>query len=196
MNWKTYFIICFIVIVMAIVFSHSASAQQIPPGIRYRKASDEINQKARSLLEDALTAKPGTVNIDSISSGPIACGPLLWEAIKDNAGKELRDATLMVLIINAAKPLQKEGRGLAKPEQRRAFWNLFIEKVKSGNSFTVRKAETSDIAYFWATIPFDIEEPLQIIDFGKVKVLVNFMIKNGEPKIFWMDIVGDLKTLN
>ena len=47
----------------------------------------------------------------------------------------------------------------------------------------------------WATIPFDIEEPLYIADFGKQKVLVNFTVKNGEPKIFWMDIVGDLANL-
>lgn len=195
MNLKNYGLICLAVTVTALVLNYSVSAQQIPAGVRYKKASDEINQKAKQLLENAVSAKPDTVNIDSISGGPIACGPLLWEVIKDEAGKELRDATPMILIINASKPLRKEGRGLAKPEQKRAFWKLFIEKIKANNSFTVRKAETSEIAYFWATIPFDIEEPLQIIDFGKVKVLVNFTMKNGEPKIFWMDVVGDLKTL-
>lgn len=183
------------VAITALFITHPMSAQQIPEGVRYKKTTDEINEKAKLLLENALLVKPEMVSIDSISSGPIACGPMLWEAIEAYAGKELRDATPMILIINTSKPLRKEGRGLVKPEQKRAFWNLFIEKIKSGNSFTIRKAEAAEIAYFWATIPFDIEEPLQIIDFGKLSVLVNFTVKNGEPKIFWMDIVRDLKTL-
>lgn len=181
--------------VAALFLAYSVSGQQIPAGVRYKKASDEINQKAKVLLEDALTARPEKLNIDSISAGAIACGPLLWEAIKNSAGKELLDANPMVLIIQASKPIMKDGRGFAKSQEKRAFWNLFIDKIKAGNSFAIRKADTSEIAYYWATIPFDIEEPLQIIDFGKVKVLVNFVTKNGKPKIFWMDIVGDLKTL-
>ena len=195
MNMKGRCIFPVAILIASLFFTCAVVAQQIPSGVRYKKASDEINQKAKALLESVLSAKANTVNLDSISNGPIACGPLLWEAIKDGAGEELRDATPMILIINASKPFRKEGKGLAKAEQKRAFWNLFIEKVKSNNSFSIRRAETSEIAYFWATIPFDIEEPLQIIDFGKIKVLVNFTTKNGEPKIFWMDIVGDLKTL-
>lgn len=195
MNVKCLYLVLFTLATLVPPFTFGVSAQQIPNGVRYKRATDEINQKAKSLLENALSLKSDAVNLDSISSGPIACGPLLWEAIKESAGKELRDATPVVMIINASTPLQKEGRGLMKPEQKRAFWNLFVDKVKSGNSFIIRKAETPEIAYFWATIPFDIEEPLQIIDFGKTKVLVNFTVKNGEPKIFWLDIVGDLKTL-
>jgi hypothetical protein len=175
--------------------AYSANAQQIPAGVRYKKASDEINQKAKSILESALMAKADAVNLESISDGIIVCGPLLWDALKDQAGKELREAKLMMVVIGSAKPLTKEGRGIVTMEQKRAFWKLFVEKVKANNSFMVRKAEAPEIQYYWATIPFDIEEPLYIVDFGKVKVLVNFTVKNGEPKLFWMDIVGDLATL-
>lgn len=172
----------------------SVNAQQIPAGVRYKKAPDEINQKAKSMLESAL-AKSDDVNLEIISDGAIACGPLLWDALKDQAGKELREAKPMIVVIGAAKPLTKEGRGIITPKQKRAFWKLFVEKIKVSNSFTVKKAEAPEIQYYWATIPFDIEEPLYIVDFGKVKVLVNFTVKNSEPKIFWIDIVGDLATL-
>ncbi len=173
----------------------SINAQQIPAGVRYKKASDEINRKAKSMLESALMAKADAVNLESISDDAIACGPLLWDALKDQAGKELREAKLLLVVIGAAKPLTKEGRGIVTSEQKRAFWKLFAEKIKANNSFSVRKAEAPEIQYYWATIPFDIEEPFYIVDFGKVKVLVNFTVKNQEPKIFWMDVVGDLATL-
>jgi hypothetical protein len=107
----------------------------------------------------------------------------------------LKEANLLAVVIGVNPPLRKEGRGIRTPEEKRAFWKLFLERVKQNNPVVVRKAEVSEIQYYWATIPFDIEEPLYIADFAKQRVLVNFMVKNGEPKIFWMDIVGDLANL-
>lgn len=59
----------------------------------------------------------------------------------------------------------------------------------------MRPAAAPEIQYYWATIPFDIEEPLYVIDFGKQRVLVHFTARGGEPRLFWMDIAGDLTTL-
>jgi hypothetical protein len=170
-------------------------SQQIPEGVRYKKSSDEVNQKAKSILEDALGSKAESTNIETIAGDAFACGPLLWDAIKSGAGKELKEANKLVLVMGANPPVQKEGRGIRTPEEKHAFWKLFIERVKQNNPVVVRKAEASEIQYYWATISFDIEEPLYIADFGKQKVLVNFIVKNGKPKIFWMDIVGDLAHL-
>lgn len=125
---------------LALSVASAVKAQQIPEGVRYKKASDEMNQKAKSILENALGPKAESVNIESISEGAIACGPLLWDAIKGGAGKELKEAHLMAVIIGANPPVQKEGRGVRTSEEKRAFWKLFVERVKQNNPVVVRKA--------------------------------------------------------
>ena len=184
------------IVCMATFFVHTERAQEIPAGVRYKKTTDEINQKAKQILEDALAQKADAVNIEAFSDSAIVCGPLLWDSMKDSAGTVLRGGKTMIHVIPAQPaPIRKEGKAFINADQSTAFWKLFIEKIRANNSIKVRKAETAEIAYFWATIPFDIEEPLLVADFGKMKVVVNFSTKNGKPKIFWIDIVGDLKAL-
>lgn len=184
------------IVCIATVLVLLGSAQEIPVGVRYKKTTDEINEKAKHILEDALAQKMEAVNIEAFFGSAIVCGPLLWDSIKDSANSALRGGKTMINIIPAQPdPIRKEGKAFINADQATAFWKLFIEKVKGNNSFKVRKAETAEISYFWATIPFDIEEPLLVADFGKMKVVVNFSSKNGKPKIFWVDIVGDMKAL-
>jgi hypothetical protein len=115
--------------------------------------------------------------------------------LKEHASKDLQGANPTLIVIGAAKPVSKEATRLITAGQKKEFWKLFAGRIKQGNSFKVRKATAPEIQYYWATIPFDIEEPFYIIDFGKQRVLAHFMVKNGEPKIFWMDMVGDLATI-
>lgn len=173
----------------------TVKTQEIPTGVTYKRTSDAVNNKARQILENAFAAKAESMDVDAIFGSVIACGPLLWDVMKEAGRDKFKGANPMILIINAAKPIRKEGRGISNEEQKRFFWKLLIDKVKLDSTFTIRKAKASEIQYYWATIPFDIEEPFLIVDFGRVNVLINFTVKNGEPRIFWMDIVGDLNTL-
>jgi hypothetical protein len=171
----------------------SAHAQQIPPGIRYRKAPDEINEKAKSILDTFLANKVDGPDPVTLSVGAVVCGPLLWEELKSQAGPELQLATRINFFIGGI--IRKEGRRIFTPEQKRAFWQLFIEKIKAGQTYSIRKAEASELQYYWVTISFDIEEPLLVIDFAKQKVLVQFVVTDDGMNIFWMDIVGDLAKI-
>lgn len=170
-------------------------AQEIPAGVNYKTTTDEINDKAKLVLEKAFAEKSDSVDLDKTFGSVVVCGPLLWDAIKEAGGEKFSGAAPMILVINASKPIRKEGRGISKPEQKKLLWKLVLEKVKGDHRVSVRKAKAGEISYYWATIPFDIEEPFLIVDLDKVSILVNFSLKNGEPRIFWMDIVGDLKSL-
>jgi hypothetical protein len=88
-------------------------------------------------------------------------------------------------------PAKKEGRGFVKPDQKRSFWNAFMEKIKGSNSTSIRRATKPEIDYYWSIISFDIEEPLYVADIGNQRILFCFLVKNGEPNVFWMDIVGE-----
>lgn len=176
--------------------SLSSTQQQpfIPPpdATWYKRATEEINQRAKSKLERALSAKASDTNTETLFAEGVVCGPLLWEVLRDQAGKELQDALQTNFIMTMPKQMTKEGRTFLKPEQKRSFWNIFMERIKDNNSVVVRRATKPEIDYYWSTISFNIEEPLYVVDIGNRKVLFNFLIENGEPNIFWMDIVGNL----
>jgi len=157
----------------------------------YKRASDEINQKAKAKLEHALSVKGADTKADDLLAKGVVCGPLLWEALKDQAGKDLQESMPLNFIMSMPRPATKEGRSFLKAESKQLFWNYFIEKVKGSSSASVRRASKPEVDYYWSTISFNIEEPLFIVDIGERKVLFNFLVDNGEPKIFWMDIVGD-----
>lgn len=166
----------------------------IPPtnATWYKRAPEEINQKAKLKLERALSIKAADTNVDDLFAGAVVCGPLLWETLKGQAGKELQESLAVEFISTSPGQATTEGRSFSKLEQRQLFWNAFIETIKGNNSAVVRRASKVEVEYYWSTISFDIEEPLYVADIGSRKVLFNLAVKNGEPKIFWMDIVGDL----
>lgn len=157
----------------------------------YKRAPEEINQKAKLKLERALSIKAAATNAEEFLAEAVVCGPLLWEALKDQAGKELDESLRVNFIMSFPRQVTKEGRSFVKSGPKQSFWNLFIEKVKGSSSAFVRRASKPEVDYYWSTISFDIEEPLFVVDIGERKVLFNFIVKDGEPKIFWMDIVGN-----
>jgi hypothetical protein len=83
----------------------------------------------------------------------------------------------------------EEGRYFRTKEQLRLFWRIFLQKCVAGNNFTVRKATTAEIQYFWERIPFDIEEPLFVIDLKQKRYILEFTPNNGDARVLWIDSV-------
>ena len=166
-------------------------AQEIPKGVRYKKATEELNRSAKELLELALAQESRDLDVNVIfGKGAIMCGPFLWTLIGDESS--FRGATPVSLNVDGSV---FDGRGITKEDQKRLLWERLTSKLKGREAATIRKANSAEISFFWAMIPFDIEEPLFIADFGDRKLLMNFAIKDGKPRLFWLDLVQDLKKL-
>ena len=67
-------------------------------------------------------------------------------------------------------------------------------KVGLGN--VVRPAQAKEIQFYWATIPFDIEEPFFAIETPSDVFVANLRFNNGSPVLLWLDRVDDLRTLH
>lgn len=148
-----------------------------------------MNKKAMALLEQALSKPAGEIDVDkTFGSSAIMCGPYAWQMAGDSAS--FKGATPVTLMVNGAA---LQGRGISDKEQKRLLWRRLMEKLNVEGPATVRKANADEIRFFWAMIPFDIQEPLFVADYGRDKLLVNFVVKNDEPRLFWIDIVQDLK---
>jgi len=183
------FAIAFVLGALAVAVS---AGQDVPPGVHYKKATDEANAKAKVALERTLS---GADAPSVLLSDVVACGPILWNDLKADHDSLSKDSTPMTMFLSVPEPLQAEGRGLRTQEQRDKFWGLVLEKFPELRQGHVRPARANEIQFFWATIPFDIEEPFFSIETPNNVFIANLRFEKGAPVLFWLDRVDDLRNL-
>lgn len=159
--------------------------------IKYQKAPAELNRRAEDILRKLLAATDAD---PAVFDDALVCGTTLWADLKKTAPLTPESGKALLVMIQGPKPARAEGRRMLEPGEKIAFWDAFRKKYGASPK-AIRAANDIEINYFWATIPFDIVEPLVTLDFGDRQVIVNFTLKSGAPKIFWMDTVADLTTL-
>jgi hypothetical protein len=180
-------LIAFVFLLTAICFG-----QDVPKGVNYKRAAPDTNAKARTALEAALASSslPTT-----FITGVISCGPILWNDLKPEQPALLKDSTPVTMFLSVPEPVQAEGRGFRTQDQRERFWKLVLDQFPDLHKGTVRIAKPNEIQFYWATIPFDIEEPFFAVETPTNVFIVNLKIENDVPVLFWIDRVDDLKKL-
>ena len=181
-----------LIISSAILLATLSLAQDVPSGVKYTKASLEVNAKAKASLSQAL-ADPGLPT--SFLSDTITCGPILWNDLKTEQAALSKDSTPVDMFLSIPEPLQAQGRGFRTQEQRERFWRLVLAEHPDLRKGVVRIASAREIQYFWSTIPFDIEEPFFAIETPSNLFVANLRMVKGSPVLFWLDRVADLHTL-
>jgi len=170
-----------------------APAREVPAGVRYKAAPDGLNASAKALLEGALR-DAGKKPVDVLDE-TVTCGPMLWKDLEPSAGAVLRQSTPVEVFLQVPQVIHANARAITNVEQRQAFWLALLAKYPSLAGVEVRRASGDEIRYYWATVPFDIEEPFFAIVAGADTFVANFRVAGGRPVLFWLDRVGDLKTL-
>lgn len=179
---------------LALVFLVCATAlgQEIPSGVRYKKASDEVDNAAKAILETAIASE----SLPSTFLGDVVVvGPMLWKSLKPSADKMLLGTMPVTLIVPGPVPFSAEAKRIRTDDEKNAFWKQFRSKYTTFKEGKVRKGNAKEISYYWATIPFDIEEPFWVVESGVDRIIAHFSITNGQPRLFWIDRVGDLQSL-
>lgn len=166
--------------------------QDVPKGVNYKQATAEINGKAKAALEQALS---DTGTPTSFLSGVISCGPILWDDLKANQESLSKDSTPIIMSLSVPEPVQAEGRGFRTQEQRDRFWKAVLDKYPELRKGVVRPARANETRFYWATIPFDIEEPFFAIETPSSVFIVNLLVVKDTPVLFWIDRVDDLRKL-
>jgi len=143
-------------------------------------------------LERALS-NPETAT--TFLSGIISCGPVLWNDLKASQESLSKDSTPVTVIIPASEPIQAAGRGFRTQEQRNKFWKVVLDKFPELPKGVIRPAKAEEIKFYWATIPFDIEEPFFAIETPSGVFIANLTFEKDTPVLFWLDRVDDLRKL-
>ena len=166
--------------------------QEIPTGVTYKRASESVNAEAKASLELAL--RSSDLPPPDFFGDVVVVGPLLWKALKPAADQVLLDAKPVIVMVQTPAVVA-EGKRILTDNERKSFWRLFqvtYAKLKDGK---VRKGNAEEISYYWATIPFDIDEPFWVVDVGEERFIADFQLKGDKPLLFWIDRVGDLRSL-
>jgi hypothetical protein len=184
-----------LIAVLAVLFTCiAATAQevQVPEGVNYKTAPEPVNTAAKSALQAALASDQFPAEL----FGEVTvCGPMLWKALQPSADIVLLSAKPVIAMITDPEAIHAEGKRLLSADERRSFWILWQKKYPGLKKATLRKARADELSFYWATIPFDIEEPLFVVDTGSERFIVHMMNKQEKTTLFWIDLVGDLRTL-
>lgn len=166
-------------------------AQDVPQGVRYKAASDTLNQLAVTKLQKFFGAKNGHVP-NNFASQVVLCGPSMWHGMASSAPKSLVDAQKGTYVIpTGSTTVQVEGRMFKTPAQQLAFWKMILDATNNRKP-TIRKANAEELKFYWSWIAWDITEPLYIADFGKARLLFNFIDEKGDPRVFIVDAIPSL----
>ena len=181
-----------IAIVLGALAVLPARAQDVPPGVTYKRAPESANTTAKAALEAAL-AEPGK-SPKAYGRSILVIGPVLWKSLEPSATKALKDAAPITVIIPLSEPVTAIGKRMLTDKEREDFWATLWKVHGDLKGATVRKARAAEISYYWATIPFDIEEPFFTIDTGKKQFVVD-LPEEPDHGMVWVDLVGDLAAL-
>jgi len=70
-----------------------------------------------------------------------------------------------------------------------------LDKYPGLRKGMVRPARANEISFYWATIPFDIEEPFFAIETPTDVFVANLRFEKETVTLFWIDRVDDLRKL-
>ena len=170
----------------------TAMSQEVPEGVNYKTAPEPVNAAAKSALQTAIASDQFP---EAMFGEVTVCGPMLWKALRPSADKVLLNAKPVIAMITDPESIHAEGKRLLSADERRAFWSLWRSKYPALRNATIRKARADELSFYWATIPFDIEEPLFVLDTNSERFIVHLVNKQQTSTLFWVELVGDLRTL-
>jgi len=182
------------------------SELEIPPGLKYTWASDEDNRKAFDFLRRLVAGVRPNEELRKSTSDAMICGPGLWRLLAGVAPQELQDAmpvTFIVPNLISGGAQSYDGKGFKTDEQQEAFWELFQSYLdgfrlhpenRPKSPIQIRKANANELQYYWSIIPYEsITEPFFVVAIDERGFLFDFIMEDGEAKVFTIDLVGTIE---
>ncbi len=209
---KKQYIRAAIIILLLFIYCFSSYAQKpvdaaiaedalvIPEGVRYKKASDKTNDEAKQILNKLFSHEATDQDVLSlVENKALVCGPGLWRDIKgDSAMSKIETGIVSfeVPVLDGAGKITRidkyEGKLFQSADEVLLFWKAFSNK-NDLTGFRIRKLNPVELKIFWAMIPFDITEPLFILESKEHKLLTVFESPD-KLKVSWIDDYQHLST--
>jgi len=164
----------------------------VPAGVVYKKGLAATNRRALDKLSRAFLAADHKLGSDDLLSSTLICGPGLWRNIKDDAQmKKIKTGITKIKVPTNKGTQVLEGKLFQGKGEVATFWKTFLRKYKFDGQATIRRPTTGELKLYWAMIPYDITEPIFMVDGKDATILAQFA--GEEAKIGWIDDYKDMR---
>ena len=160
---------------MTFTFAQNNEKITIPKGIVYNYVEDNINEKAKQLINNSLTQN----NNYELLQDNLMIGPSLWKRLQNI--ENLKNIPKNVVF--HIDDMQVDGKMCQKINDSKKVWDEVKKEISK--DYQIRKANEDELKYYWSTISFDIEEPLFIVETGNHNYILNFQKDN--TNLLWLD---------
>ncbi|HEY3780252.1 MAG TPA: hypothetical protein VGL56_04155 [Fimbriimonadaceae bacterium] len=149
-------------------------AQDISPGVRYKKATPQVNAAFVKLLSSLHDKKFSDKERDALFGKAVMCGPNLYGVLKRQLPDAARSGKLLKITVpvKGGAPQELEGR-LYNTKDDIDDFALTVQSMCTIAPIKVRKPTKDELDYYWAMIPYDIEEPIFVVENSHMSLLVN-----------------------
>lgn len=161
-----------------ISFAQKIETIKIPKGVVYNYCDNKIIEKAKKLIVNNLSES----NDYELLQSHLIIGPELWKRFKDSKKiQSIEKGNVTFHIDNLAL----EGKMSQSVDDSKIIWDELRNEVTQ--DYIIRKANEAELNYYWATISFDIDEPLLIVETKEHQYILN--ITKDDLKLMWLDEV-------
>ncbi len=160
-----------------------AAEPVIPEGVVYKKGTVAENRaSAIERLNKAFLTPDAKAPLDKLLTPAAICGAGLWQNIKDDEEmKPLTEGKLKLLVPSGKTALQLDGKLFQNEDELAAFWRAFRRKYPLDPKAIIRRPTPEELSVYWAMIPYDITEPIFVVETKQAAILTQFSGK--EPQI-------------
>jgi hypothetical protein len=78
-----------------------------------------------------------------------------------------------------------QGKLFQNKAEIREFWKALCKTVGRDEKFRIRRPTKLELELYWAMIPYDIEEPIFVVESDRHSFLIDFA--GGKDRMFWID---------
>jgi hypothetical protein len=164
----------------------------------YKEAPDEINKKAEEKLARCFSNETSPEQLRQIFGDVLVCGPFLWDKIRSRPQvASITTAETIFHIPQLDKDGKPNGEVVAKgklfqsADEIAHFWEAFSQRYDLAAEREIRKLNPRELQAYWAMIPFDITEPVFILESKDWSILTQF--ETGQMTIMWIDDYTSLR---
>ena len=162
---------------------------QIPHGVRYKYATDEVNRQA----EVELLKSFGSGADSAVIGSRVIIGPSLWRTLATDTGLARIEKGAVAFKVptrdasgNVIRTREFQGKLIQSPQDAQTLYRA-LAAMTGGKPLNVRKLRPAELSYYWALISWDIEEPVFALETGTTTLLLQL---GPDRKLMYVDQLG------
>ena len=177
------------------VFNPFVVAAQIPDGVKYEVASEEINQLTHQKIFSSISG--GTIHIENLTEGNFTTRGLVvghFLSSQLNLGKgAFKSLKKMKTVLPFSKDMKvdMDGYRIRDTNALHEFSTVFDEAFRLSSDYKIRKLTPEEMTLVWFFIGWDLDEPIFIVEDANHQLVIDFS-SDGKQ----LDWIEDIKHMS